>query len=164
MSSPLQDVYEAFWDMLEDSTDFTTLVKSGNRIKYHDTSPRERDVAAGADFPLVSVMPSSIKWNAFSDSHGTGAEVEWVIRVSTGERGIEDFFDVHWAVVRALSNWQTRMNALVWNSKTFVKSCRALKTAQTLESKADNRGTRGWTDVWAGEMQLWFDTTDLQTL
>jgi len=155
--------------MLEDSDDFKSLVKSGNRIKYHATSPRERDTATGSDLPQVAVLPAKTAWNAFSDSHGTGANVQWVIQTTTGDRAMDTFFDIHWAVICALSNWQTRLAVLTNNGTAFVKSCRALEVSHSLSDTvvggrrmALNTSSRGWIDLWSGETQLWFPTADLQ--
>ncbi len=161
-NNPLLQIYETFWDMLEDSTHFTDLVLPGNRVKYHET-PNEKDtLSAPADFPQVAVVPVQTDNAAFSDSSGSGISITWSIRVLSGERKLESILDVQWAVIRALANWQQRMMNLTWEADEFVKSCRALKTNHDIDNKLQNRGTRGWSDIWTGETQCWFRTFDLQ--
>ena len=162
--NPLTQMARALWDTLEDSSHFTKLVLPGNRIKYYERTPRERDVLSGpADVPEVAVMLVETRPNATGDSSGMGWDFTWAIRVATGERQSDSLFDVQWAVIRALSHWEVRMKHLTWETYDYVKSCRALKTVCDLDNREVNRGTRGWSDIWTGEIKCWFQRFDLQT-
>lgn len=161
-NNPLLQIHETFWDMLEDSSHFTNLVLPGNRVKYHE-NPNEKDVLSSpADTPQVTVTPVRSDWNAVRDSSGSGVNIVWSISVATGERKVKDLLDVQWAIIRALANWQDRMTNLTWEGVDYVKNCQAVATEHDINNKINNRGTRGWSDVWTGETLCWFSSFDLQ--
>lgn len=167
MSNPTGDICNAIWTTLEDSAAFVAAVSVGNRIKYED-NPKERDALSYADTPLVTVVPSRTKWWPFSDSSNTGLDIEWSIQVVTGEREWGDLLDLHWIIGRAMLSWSTDLSVLVYpaagvsGSATYVKSCRALLVKHDLEDRKLNQGTRGWSEVWKGQVKCFFNTAVLQ--
>ena len=92
MSNPIKSMYIAFWQMLEDSSDFTTLVPVGNRIKFYAGSNPwgpEKDEISAADVPEVKVVWQGAEWQAFSDSSNSGVAHKFAIKISTGEYDAE---------------------------------------------------------------------------
>lgn len=63
-------VYDKLWTLLEASSDFTTTVKAGNRIKFRTSTAGEnpypiKQVLADADTPQVSILPPSVNWSTW---------------------------------------------------------------------------------------------------
>jgi hypothetical protein len=66
-----------------------------------------------------------------------------------------------WEVYRAMSKWQATMEALAWNGKRFVRIARPMDTKDGLD--AANHAVMGWSTVFAGETEMFFSTSDLQS-
>jgi len=162
-TNPLRQVYDTLWDTLEANSEFAALVLVGNRIKHQGKlrDPEKQDVS-GRDLPEVRIIPSQFQPHLFRTSNGASLLVRYEIQVASGSRLTETVFDVGWAVFRALSNWSALLTALTWQGASFVKKCRPIAAETTLGSGAMNRGIVGWATVWTGEVEMWFDTDDLQ--
>lgn len=161
--NPLRQVYTAIWSMLEAHTGFTDLVKTGNRIKYDGTtiySPEKPQISSD-DVPEVRVFQSGFKPHLEATTHGSNLDTYWSVQIASGAQEQPTLMDVQWAVYRALKGWQTNLKSLTWESKTFVTLCRPLEVKCTMHDKRLNRGIRGWSDLWAGEVSMWFDTADV---
>ena len=163
MANPLPSFYTAFWQMLEYNSTFATLVPSKNRHKYYTGSnlPPERDAVRPSDVPEVRVRLTGAQPDAFGDSSNSGLVLRWSIDITTGERDIETLLDVIWSIWEALHSWSTRMQAVSWEGAYPVRWCRALAWENTLDNVELNRGMRGWSSVWQGEMGCFFARSDL---
>lgn len=162
-ANPLNQVYEAFWTMLEADTDFSALIPAKNRIKLYGTNNRYpyRDNVNEAGIPEVVVEPIKIEPQIWTTSDKSKVVATWVIRVATGDQRWTSLFNVMWDIYKALANWQATLQALTWNSKAFVVSCESVEAEQTVNNKDANRLIKGWATVWACTTEMWFDTTDL---
>jgi len=69
---------------------------------------------------------------------------------------------VEWEILRAMSTWMATLRALTWNGKVFVVTCKPTEITHSLDDIEANRGTPGWSAVWAAEAEMFFQTTDLQ--
>ena len=165
MANPLPSIYTAFWQMLEDNSDFTSLVPEKNRQKYYtgSTLPPERDVLSPSDRPEVRVKFVGARPDTFGDSSSSGLALRWSVEITTGDVDQETLLDVVWAIWESLHDWSTRMTAIEWESTYPVKWCRAFKWDDTLENQELNRGTRGWSSVWMGEIGCWFARSGLMS-
>lgn len=161
--NPLELIYDAFWVMLEDNSDFASEVPAGNRIKYTGTTEApEKDEVSGADFPEVRVVCAGSKPHLQRTSNGSSWNTIWEIQIATGDQRFEAGFKVQWPVYCALSIWETRMKALTYGGNAFVTLCRPLSTEDSLTNQDLNRGIRGWSAIWRGELEMWFQTSALQ--
>ena len=163
MSTPLEDVYDAIWDCLEDWTAFTTYVPAGNRIKYHgDKQQPEKDEIADADCPEVRVKFDGIHGRPFSDSSNTGITVQFSVQVTSARQEMSRLLEVVWAILTGMMNWDTRLMALTWQGHDYVRECRLLQSDLDLDNRELNRGIRGWSTVWKGEIKMWFVNSELE--
>ena len=160
--NPISQVQSALWTLLEDNSDFTTLVPVGNRLKFDGTDPApEKDEVSRGDLPEVRVRP--VKWKGMMQhtSNSSFAELVFAVEIATGDRGVLSMFDTVFAVWRALHAWQATLGVLEWNSKTFVHGCRTLDADLDLDNKELNRRVRGWSAVWLGRIKMHFTESDL---
>lgn len=163
VTNPLRLVHTAIWTMLEANSDFTTLVPSGNRIKFSgtDTPAPDKDTLSTADVPEVRVLDTGFRPHLQQTSSSSSLTMEVQIQVTTGEQEFADLLDVQWAIYRAMLGWETYLKATItWATKACVTLCRPLAVRSLLGAKTD-RGLKGWSAVWAGQIQLDFTTSDL---
>lgn len=162
-TNPLRQVYSAFWSMLEAHSGFTDLVLVGNRIKFSGTAARspQKPEISDADLPEVRVVQTGLHPHLQRTSNGSSLVTRWAVQIASGDQRMPALMDVQWAIYRALMGWETHVQALQWESKEFVTVCRPLEVKVELTDRRANRGIRGWSDVWAGEVIMWFATADL---
>lgn len=173
--NPLRLVHEKFWDLLENSTQFTTLVPVNNRIKYKGglVFPEKSEIQYG-DTPEVVVRQTGFLPYQYQDSAESTLVLRFSIDVTTIEQKIETLLDVQWAIYCAMLMWDTSLETLTWNGYPFVKQCRSLEASTALGnvdnsrsvSEADrlSRGHGGWTSVWSGEIHCRFNNAILRGL
>lgn len=161
MATPLEDLYDAFWTMLEASSDFTTAVPAGNRIKHTGTDRWPRKTGSlPADFPQVRIVMAGMVPHLERTSDGSSLTVQWAIQVRSGDQRFDTVQQLAWYIYRALLGWETYLkNALTWNGAYYVRRCRAMMVRQEDDPQDD---IRGWTDTWACETDLWFRTAQLE--
>jgi len=161
--NPITQAYRAIWTTLEASSDFTDdLVRAGNRIKYVEGQrDPDKDGALTTDYPEVVVTPGPARIQYGRTSSGTSLEQNFRIWISTGQQQTLVMFNVQWAIIRAMADWETHMKDLTWNEKKFIKHCEMNTDVKTLDDHERNRLTRGWVLAWSGMLDMWFDTSDL---
>ena len=162
-SDPFSLVHNALWTLLERHKGFTDLVKSGNRIKFTGANRAPiKDPILTADLPEVRVTPVGGASQVQMTSSSTKVIKKWSVQVSTGDQRVDAvMFPVEWEILRALNDYVSTLTALQWNSKPFVKLCRVTDISEGVSQQDLNRGIKGWSVVWACEVQMWFDSSDL---
>lgn len=165
--NPIWDVHAAIWTMLEDKTvatdlvsatlHFTDLVNAANRLKFvtTDIDLIKREIAEG-DLPEVAVVQAGFKFIDRMDSNTDALLLRWRIYVTTGEQPFGKFFDLQWAVMRQLQNWQDTLASLTWQEENYVKDSDILQAEDSLDNEFLNRHIEGWSSVWEGECALCF--------
>ena len=162
-TNPFVMIHEALWSLLEANSDFTSLVKPGNRIKFTNDNVRDPEkVGLTGSYPKVRIETQGGASRFYRTSNGTSIVKRYVIQVASGDKRLSKCLDVEWAIFRALADWITTMEALTWGGNSFVKRCDPLGIEETLDNQALNQGARGWSAVWAGEIEMWFSTEALK--
>ncbi len=163
---PITLVYEALWYLLESSPHFTSRVKSGNRMKFigKNVDPL-KDHIRDMDIPEVRIIPTSIEPHMQRTSNSSSMWKRFEIQIATGDQSLDNpaaLFPVEWALVLAMSNWFTHLQQLTWKGRKIVVRFRIPEVSEGVSDQDLNRGIKGWSAVWACEIELWFTTTDLQ--
>lgn len=148
---PLTQVYKSIWAILEDNSDFATMVKPGNRIKYFDkTLPAKRE-ALFADMPEVEIVPLPMEMNMpITNKHNQFmADYELIIRTGSNRLNFK-LFPLEWLITKiffsaADANFHTKAEAagIVWNM-TYVRSFRIINTDPSNDDVELTRGKRSW--------------------
>ncbi len=168
-NNPLRLVYDALWAMLREDTDFQTMFPAAHCVEYGGTMNMEPDrhgVLAPADFPQCAVRLESMAPAIQNTSNSSFLHTVWSIEVLTGDRQQTTLMDAMWIIYKATTNWVEELRdatAIKWQSKSFVHCCKPMEVSIDDATKATNRGTRGWTCLWRGRVDMNFTSTDLDT-
>lgn len=162
-TNPLRLVHIAFWTMLRGNTDLIPdLVLPGNCVDFIGSDYiREKDTLQDADTPELRVVAAGLKPHLEQTSSGSELTIRWEVQITSGSRRLETHLDVAWEVWRALLGWQTYLKTLKFADKEFVTLARPLVVETKLGDPRRDRGERGWSAVWAAEVQMDFTTSDL---
>lgn len=165
--NPFVDVYNALWNLAEDSTPLTTLVKPSNRIKYNQSVPYDptKDEVSEADLPELLLVSTGSSGNLRQSSSTSSIirQYEWLI--ATGDTSlVNKLLRVEWALFCAMSDWPTVLNALTFQGSTFCKRTQLVSVNSGLTDPERNRGINGWSSIWALEVEMHFKTTDLHAV
>lgn len=161
---PMSMVYDALWELAEAWTPLTSLVKVGNRIKFSgdNRDPVKRQVS-DADLPELVLGCTAFSPHMLRTSCGSSMDVTFEWMISAGDQRLDAaLFPVVWELHRAMIGWMEVLAALTWKSKQFVKLTRALTGNVGMSNPELNRGITGWSSIWSCELQMWFQTVDLQ--
>lgn len=161
--NPLSLVYNALWELLLSSAEFTKLVRLSNRITFmgDNRDPIKQEVQTH-DLPEVRLIPVSSTPHIQSTSNSSFLTERYEIQVSTGDQRIDAIFiPVKWAVYCAMSNWYSILRALTWKEKQFVTIGRPTGTTEGASKNDLTRGIVGWSSIWSCEVQMCFATSDL---
>ena len=163
-NDPLTLVYEALWELLDASSEFSRLVKLQNRIRFTDSAraPLKPTVTTG-DLPEVRLIPVGLILQQGRTSSSTSIELIFELQCSSGDQRLDVvLLPLMWSIIRATSKWPTAMAGLTWNDAAFVVQS-LLGDAQIGVSQGDlNRKIKGWSSLWQWKALVWFTTTDLQ--
>lgn len=160
--NPVKKVYDALWQMLHDHEGFKGLVKVGNEVSFMGKHAWKDQVQV-ADMPEVQIVPTVTTPHLQRTSNGSSMLERFEVRVATGSQRLDEvLFVIRWEVYRALSDWATRLQALTWKGNKYVKLVRPVQITEGMIDKSVERGVTGWFAVWAGEIEMWFRTIDLQ--
>jgi len=162
--SPPAIVYDALWALMEQSVFFTSQVKKGNRIKFSDPSfiPPDKLEISTTDVPEVMLVAAASQANLQGTSSSSKLVFNYEWWISTGDMSvIRGILPVTWAIFCAMANWKNVLGPLQWNGKTFCKRYDFTNGSVILTDGDKNRGIRGFSSVWACEVEMWFTTSDL---
>lgn len=161
---PITLCYEKLVDMLSEHTGFTTLVKTGNLIRFSgkNRDPIKSQVSV-SDLPEVRVVPRGGVPHIQRTSNSSSMIEVFEVQIASGDQRVDAaLFPVKWEVYRALSGWASALMALTWKSKTFVKLVRPIDISDGVAEGDLRRGIEGWSSIWSVEIHMWFSTVDLQ--
>lgn len=155
-------VIEAFWALLEASEAFTDMVPVSNRIKFTglDRDPIKRAVST-SDLPEVRVLPVSSLPHPWRTSCSHSDLCQYEVQIATGDQRVSEYlFPLKWIVFQSLWSMESYLREnVVYESANIVRLARPV-SVRTGVSQADlNRGIRGWSAIWAAEVELWFSAT-----
>lgn len=157
-------VYDALWELAEQSAELTALVRPKNRIKLNHTgqsSPFKEQILA-ADLPelvLVSTGTSANMQDTSSTSRIT-RQYEWLL--ATGDSSVVNrLLPVEWALFCAMCDWPAVLNPMTWNGRKFVTRTQFVSVNSGLTDGERNRNLFGWSSVWALEVEMHFCTSEL---
>lgn len=164
MTDPFTLIYNALWGMLESWPSFARMVRVGNRIKF---TGKLREIVkhevATRDLPEIRLITIDALPHLQRTSNSTSVLMTLQWQVSTGDQRLDAIlFPLKWEMMRAMSRWETALNALVWNDKPFAKLYRSQLAADGQLQADLVRGIKGWSIIWSCTVELWFTTTDLQ--
>jgi len=164
---PFSMVYSALWKMAEETALLTDLVKLGNRIRYDtmDSNPEKRAYME-ADCPELVLQGSGVAGNLWATSTASSVtrRYSWII-VSGDMRVTEKLLPVEWSLFVAMHGWKEVLGALRWNNKNFVTRMNLTEVQEGILRPIEPAdGPRGWYALWGIEVDLNFDTKDLQAL
>lgn len=158
-SDPITKVFDGLWAMLEGDSRFTALVPSNNRIKYNTREGDKLEVST-ADFPDTRIRYLGGTPHTERTSNSSTLFLVWSVEVATGDQRYATIFPIEWAVYCALLGWGTHLRTLTYGGVAgFVKNAYYTgTTTAAIDNNQLNRGTKGWSSVWQGEVQMWFAT------
>lgn len=167
-TDPLSLVYAALWDMLEAHDGLTSLIRTGNRVKYEGflQVPR-KDTVQNADVPEVGIVPVGSMYGLQTTSSSTSLIERYEAGLLTGTSQLSEtgtFLAIKWELLRAFLGWESALRALTWQSETFVKLLKSTGVVDVLldEKRAESRGISGWTSLIGFEVTMMFATADMQ--
>ena len=166
---PFSKVYNALWDLVEQSARLKSLVRVGNRIKSNrqTRTPQYKQEISDGDLPELQLLATQMVGKIRATSNGSSAlmTLEWWM--STGDVNLinpTSLLPVMWALYAALTPWpSTAPQLITWRGKTPIKRVDLLTANSGLADPERNRGIRGWSCVWACEVELYFATDDVIT-
>ena len=169
MSTPLEDVHDAIWSMLETKSDFTTPFPNGTvhqvrMVTSANYAPDpDLEEANPADYPRCRVTMQSAVPGTERNSSTSFLDVQFAIEVCTGLQHQNVLMDACWAIYRAMLGWREYVrDAVTWNSKPCIYDVDAEGIGFTNENQVRNRGTNQWIAVWSTKVRFYFATADLQ--
>ena len=159
--NPFVQTYEALWAMALSHAPLAALVKPGNRVKLDKPLPVKEQIAT-ADLPELRLVPINAVPHLQRTSNGSSFTQIYEWQVASGSQEITNLQGIEWELYCAMAKWATVLQALTWNGKTFVRLARPQTINQGVFERDLNRGIQGWSAIWACEVEMWFDTSDLQ--
>lgn len=163
-TDPYTLAHDALWAVLEANSDFTTLVPSGNRIKFSgDDRHPIKDKITTADTPDVRITMRVLTVRETGASNGEFDRIQFNIELATGDQRLTTrAFPIIWAIRQAIFAGDAILSAIEFNSKTNWISCAEPgKVDFGISDDGEARGIVGWAAVETLELQLFFSKTDL---
>lgn len=167
--NPFTQTHRAFFDMLVAWPPLKTgnyKIKAGNWVSFlsdRDNTRPKTTPTQDADFREIRVLCTGMLPHLQRTSNSSSCLRRYEIQLSTSKQAADaSLYPVEWEIYRALSTWQAVLSALTWNGNPFVKLCRPMDVNNSLDISELNRGTPGWSAVWACEAEMFFRTIDLQ--
>ena len=163
MIDPITTVYNALWGILEADAEFTALVKAGNRIKFSgDNQNPLKDQAITSDYPEVRIVSQGSVPHVLRTSNSSSLIKTFAIQILSGDQRLDAIqFPLEWIIYRALASSIGTLLALTWNSKSFVKNAKPTSVNDSFGNREPQSTIRAWIAVWACEVEMWFQTSDL---
>lgn len=164
-TNPFSMVYSELWSILLKHPAFVRDVNFKNRIRFDVPNNRDplKATIGAADLPEVMITVENISANLHDTSHTTRIARRYNILASTGDYRYTEFLaPIEWAIFTAFTNWQTTLTALQWKDKPFCKAFRIVTGTAGMSNPQQNRNIVGWSSVWQCEVEMHFNTADLQ--
>lgn len=168
MKDPFSMVYTALWDLAEAYDGLTELIKIGNRIRYDsDNRQPEKRTTQDADMPELILTTTGLSANIW-DSSSTSKVVRrysWI--AYTGDYRVDcRLFPVEWALFVAMHGYKQVLNALEYRDARFCKRTNILDVINGVirPEHTSQVAPRGWSAVWACEVEMHFQTNMIEEL
>jgi hypothetical protein len=165
-TDPFSMVYTALWEMMEARDAFKSLVLLKNRIKFDSETDRDpiKTNVATADLPEVMLLTNGInEINLYDSSSGSMVVRQYSWMISTGDYRLTEFLlPVEFELFRGMLDWQTKLTALQWCNREFVKRCNYVAASEGFSDPEANRNIEGWSSLWQCEVEMHFVTADLR--
>jgi hypothetical protein len=163
--NPFAMVHRALWDMLEASDAFCELVPEGNRIKFYgEKRAPQKDTVMADDLPEVRIVSMQSTTTLTAASNLTATVRRFQIEIASGDQRFNTIlFPVEWEVYLALLSWRETLGALKWADKQFVTRASLVQEQEGKTTVDLLRGIKGWTAIWAIDVAMYFNTSDLVT-
>ena len=165
---PYTKALEALWAILEARSDFTSLVRPSNRIKFTSIGTRRspiKEQVSTADLPEVRIIVTGSQPAARGSSCSAFDMATYEVQVSSGDQRLDDpHLPLKWAIMRAMLRERTileTLQALTWNGRRFVVGIKPTSVREGVTEADLNRGIHGWAGVWAIDVEMAFRTADL---
>lgn len=170
--NPFTLVFDALWSCLESSPEFTQDVKQNNRIHLNlsnKPNPLKLQIA-DSDLPEVILTQTGASDINILNTSGTSKIVmqyQWLL--ATGDIRVQNYLNqVQWDIFIGMTGWTSLLGALIWPTGTgnddahhFVKRSNLVSVTTGLDDPKENRGIRGWSSIWACEVEMHFAQVDL---
>ena len=166
MNDPFTMVYTALYDMLMEREDFKELIRIGNQIRFDSDTDRDpiKENVSSNDLPEVALLVmNATEVNIHSTSSTSMITRQYGWYVATGDLRLGEYLSpIEWAIYSGMLGWQTKITALQWCGKSFVKRVNFVDVTVGFTDIEANRGIRGWSSIWNCEVEMHFNTKDLQ--
>lgn len=167
---PFSQCYFALAKLANESERLKSFVRPGNRIFWNGQAwtPPDKPEVSDADLPELAFNVTTLEGKIRGTSSGSSAKLgfDWV--VATGDVNVQrGILPVMFAVYAAMTPWVTSLTPEVqpftWRGKSFIKRVDLVQANVGLTDPERNRGIRGWSSVWAAEVEMYFQTSDIVT-
>lgn len=169
---PFSQVYNALWTLAESSARLTGLIRLRNRIKWNDKAwtPPDKLEVSDADLPELALLVTQLSGKIRGTSSGSQALIQLDWMLCTGDPNVcRSVLPVMFAVYAAMCPWIAisangqvpTINPVQYKGETFVKRVDLVQANLGLTDPERNRGIRGWSSVWACEVEMWFQTSNM---
>lgn len=163
--NPFTMVWCALWEMMERNDTLTSLVRTGNRIKYDESYGPKESISDG-DLPELSLISAGVECNIMNSSGTSSCIRRYTWGLTTGEYDIQEMYNICcWELYRAMVDWDVVLCALVWpigSDWHFVVRTNMLSAEEGTYMFDENRGIRGWVGLWTIDAEMHFKTSDLR--
>jgi hypothetical protein len=162
--NPFALLYTQLVKLLLSNPRLVRAVESENIIRFDRprvSDPTKGDIEEG-DLPEITVIPSGFLSNIHATSNSASVTRQYSILVSTGSKRLNAVMnDVQWELFVALSNWKEALSPVQWRGASFVKRVGVVSVDEGMSDPELNRGIQGWSAIWAVEVEMRFQTSEL---
>ncbi len=162
---PIYQTVQGVWDCLAADNNFAALVPAMNRIDYTaDRRTSDKQGLTSADLPQVRVVVTGFEGQYFRTSNSSSVRVFLAIEVKIGDKRLEKFSELAWAIYCAMSRWETYLrDAIEWESEAVCKKLHPLRAEVDYAARAEQTEPAGWTSIWAAAVELFIKTSTIQS-
>lgn len=166
--NPFEMVYDALWELVDQSVPMSDLVKLGNRISFNrpdDRDPLKVQISSNdkPELMLTTEGTSGVNLQSTSSSTMITRKYAWVLATGDNRLSVGKLYPVEWALLCALCDWVTVLERLTWRDKNFVTRCSVTDVSEGMSDSQRNRGIKGWSTIWKCEVRMDFSTADLKS-
>lgn len=169
MNNPFTEVYDRLWEILEDFSDLTDLVKAGNRIKHGGREATvDEDSAKSArmagDLPELELVPVGTALHLWATSSSHELVLQYGLQVRTDRLQIDvagGINAIKWQLLRAVRaagrnpfsglGYGVEMRMLPWSEGSEPED----------DEEPQRRSARGWNLGMLLECRLAITDTDM---
>lgn len=170
MADPFSLVYDALFDLAFAHPGLNEMVKAKNRASYTSETNRTdpvKDKILTDDVPEIVLLSLGVtSGNLHATSSTSKVTRRYAFHITTGDFRLNKFvLPIEWALCCALVDWKETLTTLKWpveSDWSYVKHCQIADISEGFADAEKNRGIRGWSAVWACDLEMHFKTADLK--